>query len=452
MIGTEARRARVAAGFWCAYGAAIIGLIVHAYPALLDFRSISKIAGIEPPKRTHLRHPFQTKRSGEPGGATTFLYRGSIQRLGVDDASRVPLELKETWSRRPLNVGIHDANKASPAVDASGIYVGSDTSWFYAFDFEGNVRWKFYFANASHGIHGTAALDEKRVYIGAYNGVLYALDKADGALVWELKLGDAIGSSPGLDGDDLYVSVETAAPKNGFVAKIDKNSGKVIWLTGWLGEQSHSSPAIDPSTGRVYVGANNGRVVFIDGATGEFVSSFKVHGPVKGTAVVAGGSAYFLTRKGWLYAYDLGDGRKERFGVELPKSAGADGREATLGSPAWVPDEGLLIMGFGGFTTAVDAKTGAIQWRYEAETQPSAFGTSSALLVRTAGEARWVAWIGCGKRDLCAFEPRTGEVRARIELPAPLTSVPVAYKSSLYLALNQEGGLMRLDAQTGSRR
>ena len=73
---------------------------------------------------------------------------------------------------------------SSPAVDSSGIYFGTNGSWFFAYEPDGTVRGRFRAIRGNNYLgrkfFGTPALDQKAVYVTAANGTLYALRKGDG--------------------------------------------------------------------------------------------------------------------------------------------------------------------------------------------------------------------------------------------------------------------------------
>ena len=55
-----------------------------------------------------------------------------------------------------INGSLHGASKATPAVDKTGIYIGSDDGWFYKINHKGKMIWKTFFAKARMGVHGTS--------------------------------------------------------------------------------------------------------------------------------------------------------------------------------------------------------------------------------------------------------------------------------------------------------
>ncbi len=407
------------------YACCVCVAIVVTYPRLFTSAGAVDYHG----RPTHPRAHAPTRGLAEVDGTApvTFEYRLDAVRRNRSDEPFHMLATTPAWSVQPLNVGIHDASKASPAVDASGVYVGADSSWFYAFDLAGALRWKLKAGSAARGIHSTAALDTNIAYVGAYNGTLYALRKRDGELAWALRLGDTIGSSPVIVGDSVYVAVETFSPADGFVARVRRSTGEVVWLSSWLGEQSHSSPTIDERAGVVLVGSNNAFFRALDLASGIERWRVPTRGAVKDTACALDGVAYFTSIVGTLYAVRVADGR-ELWHTALP------GRSRS--SPTNI--DGILIVGTDdGSLNGVSAATGAPTWQIRTEFKDM---IGSAVATRDG-----IAWIGCGATSVCALRATTGEILQRLELGAALSSVPTLWHGSLFVATDPLGPLARFD-------
>jgi outer membrane protein assembly factor BamB len=423
------------------YGALVALGIVRAYPAIAHAHATRD--WFARPEMAPVHEPVHGRAYDDGAlGQVTFQYRGSVARTGVDEAkTSAPLPelgaLRVEWSKPGMNIGVHDASKSSPAVDGSGVYVGTDGGWIGAFEHDGRLRWKMHVSSAERGVHATAALDERRLYIGAYNGTFYALDKASGDLAWAVRLGDTIGSSAAVDGDAIYVSGETFRPPDGYVAKLERRTGRVLWRSAWLGEQTHSSPTIDRDAGLVLIGSN-GRFRALHAADGSQAWSIATRGPVQDTAALVDGHVYFTSMKGVLYAADAHSGRVE-WTAQL--SGG------TRSSPSWVPDVNLLVVGSNdGRLHALHREDGSVAWTRATGT-PDMIG--SALVRRDPNEG-WVVWAVCAPQSLCRLRAEDGDERARLPLVASLTGVPTAFGDDLYAALNAPGGLVRVGP--GSRR
>ncbi|MEZ0311121.1 MAG: PQQ-binding-like beta-propeller repeat protein [Myxococcota bacterium] len=374
----------------------------------------------------------------------TSAYRVDGRHSGVS-TSVVPLQLVAT-AVGAGNKGIHSAAKGSPAADASGFYVGTDDGHLYAFANDGHLRWQVKLANAGQGVHGTPMLDGERVYIGAYNGRLYAFDKNDGRPLWLAVLGDAIGASPTPDGDDLLISVETRAP-NGYVARLSRADGHVVWLSDWLGEQSHASPTVAGDA--IFLGANNQDFFALARSDGHLLWRTPVGGDVKGTACVIGDAVIAITNAGTAFALRRTDG-----GVLWRRELGSEGRgsvsclEQSTGAPVSV---GLVFVTLGtaaargGFGTsyALDAATGEVRW---SAPQGSPRPLMSPLVAPDPG-GRLFAWFRCDDTALCAYDAWSGVRLSHVELGAPLSGSPVVYDGGLVVSLDHPGGIVRLVPQ-----
>lgn len=410
------------------YLAGLLAVIARIEPRAFEFKEVS--SGLITADMVY--GPFQMHVDGpEYRAVPTSQYRGGVARWGVYDNEKIGLDLDVQTVADTLNVEVHAASKSSPAIDETGLYVGSDSGWFYKYDFEGRIQWKFNVAAATKGIHATAALDQKRVYIGAYNGRLYALDKDTGRPDWILELGVAIGASAALHDNALYVSVETAHP-NGYIVKVNPADGKVLWVSGWLGGHPHSSPALWPEKNLLFVGCNSMRFFALDMNTGLVKWSFNGEGQIKGTPAVVAGHVYFTS---W--------GRKI---FSLNAETGEDEWETFIGgevqsSPTYVPDHDVLIAhAAGGQLTAVKRTTGNIVWTRQTGMRRSIL---SATVTRDQKGTGWVVWTKCSADDFCALDPATGRTLKAWRVGV-LTGVPVPYKGDIYLALDYPDSFVKL--------
>lgn len=411
--------------------AVVVGLMVRAYPELLA-------AGPRRAPFARADHPVPHLPVHASAAippvltAPTFQYRGDAHHTGIASGTLDIDSLRLAFEHHDENVGIHDASKSSPAVDDSGVYVGFDTGQIVAFDHDGTRRWQFDVAQAARGVHATAALDATRLYLGAYNGTLYALDKQSGAASWVLRLGDTIGSSVAVVDDALYVAVETFSPPDGYVAKLDRRTGEIRWQSGWLGEQAHSTPTVSSELGLVFVGANNGvlRALSVDDGTERW--RLACDGAIKGTVALDHGVLAFGTMGGSLYAVDARTG-----GVRWQRALGGK----TRSSATVVGDAGLVVIGADdGTLAAFDLDSGQRRWALATDQHPY---PASATAVRDANGA-WVLLAPCDSKTLCVVSA-VGVVIRRFELGADLTGTPTVWNGSLYLSSDRHGGLTGFD-------
>ncbi len=203
------------------------------------------------------------------------------------------------------------------------VYCGTDTGKFVAARVaDGHVLWQAQFENTSHGVHGSPAIVGEFVYVGAYDGAVYAFDRRSGALRWRYELGYQVGSSPavvpawGL----LFSSHERSPQGGGVVVALDARTGAEIWQQP-TEAHPHSSVAVDVDRALVFVGDNRGIV----------------------------------------YAFDAHTGR-ERWRHELDRS---DGKADVKTTPTVIPEKNLVVFGaWSGEVYALDETTGHLAWKH----------------------------------------------------------------------------------------
>lgn len=372
--------------------------------------------------------------SEENLGPVSSQFRGSIARTGVSQFDLQKEKMKMAWSSKLIsNSGTHDAAKSSPAIDETGVYVGNDDGTFAAFNHDGTVKWVFKIANSAAGIHATAALDDKLVYFGGYNGTLYALDKTRGKVIWIHELSDsALGASPAVFEDSVYVSVETAKPLNGYLSRIRRTDGKTIWRSTFLGEQGHASPTIDVDHRILFAGANNGHLFAFDLDTGLEKWKFQAQGAIKSTPLYRKGFVYFGSRGGYFYKLNAETGK-----LVWQTNLG----DRIHSSPAFVEGYDLLVVGsMNAKVNAINSLDGAIKWQYDNGIREI---QASSTVIHHFG--KMAVWSVCGENELCLLDPQNGRKKMSLPVSTPLNGELVPWQQSLYVALKKGGGLVKFE-------
>lgn len=341
-------------------------------------------------------------------------------------ASLYPLPLKDEGEfSLSQNLGIHSASKASLAIDKDGIFWGRDTAWGSYFNQSGKVLWEFANYTAAYGIHGSAFTDENSIYIGDYSGLLSKFSKQTGNIQWMLPLGDALGATPILDDDGfIYANIETSAP-NGYIAKINSKTAEVVWRSSWLGEQSHSSPALcDDDT--LFFGANNGIFYALSKQTGKTKWSYVVGGAVKSTPACSGNLVIF---SGWdkrLHALDI-----------------------RTGTPVW--DQNIAHDNMSSVALSLDHKWAYINsdrglCRIEAQTGKNfkctrekfnrASRKASPIVIQETVSAKPYVWTACTPKQVCAYDGETLERLKSWDLPASVSGELKFYDGKIWFVTN----------------
>ncbi len=348
--------------------------------------------------------------------------------------NKIPTKL--TKLTKQINGSVHGASKATPAVDSSGIYIGADDGWFYKFKHNGEIVWKTYFSLAANGVHGTALLSEKYLWIGAYNGTLYCLKKHSGEIVWSINLGGAIGASPSFFKDMIIISVELLWPARGYIAAVSAYDGRLIWSTDVNWAHIHSSVAINFEKAYGMVGTNSGLLLKIDLHTGKILWIHIVEKPIKSTPLIYRENIYVTN---WSdYFVSIHESGKLNYKVKV----GARSQS----SPTLIP--GLQYAIFGKHRNpykliAVDMNAGTIKWQYEIEnTRGIASGIS--FFINKGKEKQPLFMYPCTNEHICFIQPGDGKIIKKINIGKMLTGSIVYFNKRFYMNLDS-GGVVSLE-------
>jgi outer membrane protein assembly factor BamB len=196
--------------------------------------------------------------------------------------------------------------ETSPLLVDGVLFVGAWDGNVYAVDAgTGRKRWSF---RTGGQVKSGAAYRDGVVYIGSYDGKLYALDAATGRELW------SSGGRSGLFGSGRFYSTPAVAYGRVFIGNVDgrvyafgARSGDLLW-SHTTGGYVYSSPAIANET--VYVGSYDGRLYALDAATGDVRWEYRGDGPISGSATVIGDLVYFSTLEGTTFALEARRGER----------------------------------------------------------------------------------------------------------------------------------------------
>ena len=321
-----------------------------------------------------------------------------------------------------VNVGIHSAAKASPIVENGVIYVGADSGTFYAInESDMSVKWTFQVRkSAAEGIHSTAAIDETRVYVGDYAGWFYALNKQTGRLEWQAELGESIGGSPVIWGDNICVGVEVTDP-DGYLTCVKRATGEAVLQSPRFGEHTHSTPTIDTESGHIFIGANSYYFYCIDSEDGKILWTVRTKGEIKSTPALFDGYVLFTSWDTFLWKVDA------KTGAVVWKFETGD---LSMSSPA--VDTETRTVYFGSHDKnlyAVDFDSGKVKWAFETEGRV----ISSPTIVSRAGGGKMVL-VGSSDKKLYAINAETGKLIWAYTTQGQVSSVPTVQNGKIYVS------------------
>jgi outer membrane protein assembly factor BamB len=184
-------------------------------------------------------------------------------------------------------------SESSPLLLGDRVYVGDWNGDVWAFDANsGRVVWHRHVAHAA--IKGALSYSGGRLYVGAYDGHVYCLSTS-GRVLWT-------GSAqPRLFGGSDFYSTPAVAYDRVFIGSTDgkvyafgAKTGHRLWSRS-TGGYVYSSPAVWNE--RVFFGSYSGTFYALDAGTGEPDWTFHAGGPISGSPVVVGDVVYFSTLK-----------------------------------------------------------------------------------------------------------------------------------------------------------
>lgn len=258
----------------------------------------------------------------------------------------------------------------TPAV-ADDIVIASGGGVLYALDtLDGTEVWSA--STSAPSLFSDGTIDDGVLYIGGYDGFVYAIDPVTGDLYWEFQTGGRNWISPAIADGIVF-----ARSDDGLLYAIDAVTGEEVWTAtiGWDNESS--SPAV--ADGAVHVGGADGVVFAIDATTGAEVWQARIGGIVDSSPAVSGGTVYIVSGEpqgaGTVHALDAATGAAI---WQLTLDAGLGSSVSLASGAAYVGDGD-------GAVHCLDAATGETLW-----TQP----TDDGYTVSTPAIVDGVLFVG----------------------------------------------------------
>ena len=190
---------------------------------------------------------------------------------------------------------------SSPAIGPDGtIYVATSKGSVAAVSRDGALVWVRDLGGRSCSVVGSIAIRGDRLYVGAADGNLRALDRATGAVVWAYQAGAPIESGVSLGPDG---SVHFGTGNGRVISLADGGAAPTLrWVAIVGAGKILSTPAIDRA-GNVYVGGNDHEVHKLAAANGAELWTYATRGRVRSAiAIGVGGQVFAGSTDRTLYA------------------------------------------------------------------------------------------------------------------------------------------------------
>jgi len=283
------------------------------------------------------------------------------------------------------------------------------------------------------GWSGATIVDDT-LFVASIEGRLVALNTSDGSRLWpdsvlgssESKSKVAIYGTPAVEGELVYLG-----GYNGKVYAVTASSGAVRWVYPREGSLEPIIGGVVVSQGNVYFGCSDEKLYTLEAATGDRVREpFQTGDKIWSTPTIDGETIYVTSLDNRLYALNTADG-SERWQFEAGGSV--------ISTPL-VYDNTVYIGAFDGHFYAVDAANGSLRWRSEVEVN-SWFWAKPVVYNN-------VIYAPCLNGKVYILDAESGrEVREAVDLGSPISSWPVVVDDKVIIA-SQEGRVYSLD--TGS--
>jgi M6 family metalloprotease-like protein len=281
------------------------------------------------------------------------------------------------------------------------------------------LKWSFL---TGGGIHSSPAIADGVVYVGSYDGKVYALDTSTGRNLWNSTLGGILSSSPAVVNNVVFIGCS-----DGKVYALDALTGTVLW-TSITGGDVQSSPAI--ADGVVYVGSCDGKVYALNATTGSKIWNYTTGGIIRSSPAVVDGIVYCGSDDRNVYALNATTGSKiwnYPTGGEI------------LSSPA-IADGVVYIGSVDSKVYALNAKAGAKIWNY----------TTGGNVKSSPAIADGVVYIGSVDSKVYALNAKTGSKIWNYTTSGNVESSPAIADGVVYVG-SYDGKVYALDATTGEK-
>ncbi len=262
--------------------------------------------------------------------------------LGSMEGKLVAINIADgTYQQWSLGTAIY----GTPAVGEELVYVGGYNGIIYAITRDQGVLRRFYPPVGNlEPIVGGAVVALGKVYIGSSDGRIYALDADTGDKKWDFETGDKIWSTPAIAGDTLYIG--SFDKKLYALNAID---GSKRWEFNAEGAIA-STPLVYNNT--VYVGSIDRHLYAVNAADGSLKWKFQAGNWFWAKPVVHNNTIYAGNLDGKVYILNAETGKQKVDPIDL--------MSPIFSSPVLV-DDWLIIASEEGKIYALDTSNNQIE-------------------------------------------------------------------------------------------
>lgn len=286
-----------------------------------------------------------------------------------------------------------------------------------------NVKWRF---KTKGPIRSSPAVSGGTLYIGSYDGSLYAVDAATGKGAWSFKTGEAVLSTPAVYKNAVYFG-----SKDGFVYALETATGKLIWKYE-VGLSVLTSASVTDDL--VFIGSMDGYLYAIsrtDGTRQWRSQLYDVkYGGVYASPAYQDGSVYYAGKNGYIYSTSAASGgRNWQHGTA----------SAIYASPV-IKDGVVYAVSHDRVFYALDAKTGKRLWKKRLNDE---MGYASPVV---AGED---VYLALQSGHVKVFNKTDGKASAEFSFPGGIKSTPIVSGNGIIIVGSTDGFVYAANSKTG---
>ncbi|HEV3341994.1 MAG TPA: PQQ-binding-like beta-propeller repeat protein [Pirellulales bacterium] len=216
------------------------------------------------------------------------VFRGDAASTGVAH-TKLPDKPVVLWKKTYKNGGF----EGTAAIVGGMVYVGSFDGNLYALDLaDGGEKWKFH---TELGFKAAPAVRDGTIYIGDVDGKFYAIDARHGTEIWSTTSGAEINAGANFYRDKILFTSQDG----GFYCL--SPDGKLVWKYT-IDNMIQCSPTVVENRG--FLAGCDGKLHIVDLDKGEAVATVDISDPTLSTPAAEGDLVYFGTQGGRFLAVD----------------------------------------------------------------------------------------------------------------------------------------------------
>lgn len=286
------------------------------------------------------------------------------------------------------------------------------------------LKWRF---KTGGEINSSPVIDGGKVFIGSYDGHLYALDASSGDELWRFKTGGGILSTPAISDGTAYFG-----SKDGNVYAVNASDGSLKWKLE-TGREVLTSPVV--ADGSVFIGSSDSFLYSINASDGKRnwrrkLADTEKYSGIYSSPAYKNGSVYISGKNGIVYSYDAESGGRNWFMLTS---------SAIYSSPS-LSGTTLFVATYERILYAIDTEKGTRLWRKRLQDWPY----SSISISGTTG------YLGLKNGDLLEIGLfKRGKVKVLTTFPNAINSTPVKTEGGLIFVGSEDSNIYAFDPSGG---